>query len=267
MKDNKQEIIMLVAGSFIIFNLLTKSKTKSKTSTLENNKTETSKTEVSKNDEVYDVQKENESEESNFDEKDEAENLSDPSDNNVNPNAGFFVPNPSKSSSSYNVGFIPNPSKNQQTSNPKFQITPGVYTPPTKPLNKPNSVGGVKQNQVSGIQKIIIKSKPTPGYFYRPTKNDNAYSDPLLKIAVSAYNLYNIPDNVILTYSRQINKAPYNIRFQHRTSPNYLPYNKQVDTSMVYGTVEEQFNNPEQGSIREGWEYPVIYLPLEEEFF
>lgn len=261
MKDNNQEIIMLVAGSFIIFNLLTKSKSKSKTSA------SNLKNEVSKNDEVYDVQKENESEKPNFDEKDEGENLSDPSDDNVNPNVGFFVPNPSKSSGSYNVGFIPNPSKNQQTSNSKFQINPGVYTPPTKPLNKPNSVGGLKQNQTSDIQKIIIKSKPTPGYFYRPNKTDNFYSDPLLKIAVNTYGLYNIPDNVILTYSRQINKTPYNIRFQHRVSPNYLPYNKQVDTSMVYGTLEEQFNNPEQGSIREGWEYPVIYLPLEEEFF
>lgn len=139
----------------------------------------------------------------------------------------------------------------------------GILTP----KNTPNKgTFGLKSNPLSAYNKIIVKKVATPGYFYKISLNDSMYSDPLMKIAVVAYGLMNVPDNVILNYSRQLNANDYNIRFQHYLSNNYLPFNKRIDTSPVYGTLKQQFDDSAQGSYRKGNNFPTIYIPLEDEF-
>lgn len=140
-------------------------------------------------------------------------------------------------------------------------------------LNNPNSpklenIGtfGLKSNPVSAYNQIIVKKVATPGYFYKVSINDSMYPDPLIKIAVVAYGLMNIPDNVMLSYARQLNANEYNIRFQHFFSNDYAPYNKKIDTSPVYGTLKQQFEDDVQGSYMKGNNFPYLYIPLESEF-
>ncbi len=140
-------------------------------------------------------------------------------------------------------------------------------------LNNPNSpklgnIGtfGLKSNPISAYNQIIVKKVATPGYFYKVSINDSMYPDPLIKIAVVAYGLMNIPDNVMLSYARQLNANEYNIRFQHFFSNDYAPYNKKIDTAPVYGTLKQQFEDNTQGSYMKGNNFPYLYIPVESEF-
>lgn len=254
---------ILLGGGLLALYFLNKKPTKSTSQTKtikEFEKTEEENSEE-KPDEIYEISEPENSEEQKLNE------INVPSEDPKNSGSymGTFVPGSQKSGSLQKLGsFGIKQATLGSVENRRITVR-RITTNKSSGAGK-SQLGSLKGKEVPATQKIIIKSKPTPGYFYRPTKWDGYYEDPLLKIAVTAYELYNIPDNVILTYSNQINKHPYNIRFQHVASKNYLPYNKRVDVSAVYGTLEEQVNNPEQGSIREGWEYPVIYLPTEEEF-
>ncbi len=182
------------------------------------------------------------------------------------PNANPINPNP-KPKPNESTSPIPPKSQDPKSDNSQNQDFDIGY------LNlNPNSqtINGLKNNPTPTYKTIIVKAKATPGFYYQPTSTDNYYGDPLLEIAVDAYGLLNLPENVILTYARQINKVPYNIRFQHVLSTNYLPYNKRLDTSKVYGTLEQQFNDPVQGAIyavKKGFQSPFIYIPLEKDFF
>lgn len=125
---------------------------------------------------------------------------------------------------------------------------------------------GLKSNPISAYNQIVVKKVATPGYFYKVSINDTMYPDPLIKIAVVVYGLMNIPDNVMLSYARQLNANEYNIRFQHFFSNDYAPYNKKIDTSPVYGTLRQQFEDDVQGSYMKGNNFPYLYIPLESEF-
>ena len=174
----------------------------------------------------------------------------------VDPNSIKFQPN-----NSNNTGSLG--SLNSSNSNSNTGLNFGILTPKNFP-NKGNF--GLKSNPIPAFNKIVVKKVATPGYFYKISLNDSMYPDPLMKVAVVAYGLMNIPDNVILTYSRQLNTNDYNIRFQHYFSNDYLPFNKRIDTTPVYGTLKQQFDDSAQGSYRKGNNFPTIYIPLEDEF-
>lgn len=174
----------------------------------------------------------------------------------VDPNSIKFQPN-----NSNNTGSLG--SLNSSNSNSNTGLNFGILTPKNFP-NKGNF--GLKSNPIPAFNKIVVKKVATPGYFYKISLNDSMYPDPLMKVAVVAYGLMNIPDNVILTYSRQLNANDYNIRFQHYFSNDYLPFNKRIDTTPVYGTLKQQFDDSAQGSYRKGNNFPTIYIPLEDEF-
>lgn len=256
--SSNNTILLLGGGLIAAYFLTKKSPTKPKTKDSDKEK---------KEDEIYQIEVPKNSEEGDSDYPDYEK----PSEsNNEDPNET------SKGSFGLIPGFVPN--QNNQTVKPfqKPESNQGIgsgldpYLPDPNIPKPPISLGGLKQVNVPAYKTIIVKAKPTPGYYYRPNSTDNYYPDPLLKIAVNAYGLLNVPENVILTYARQINKVPYNIRFQHVNSANYLPYNKRLDTSKIYGTLKQQFNDPAQGAIRavkNGFEYPVIFIPPESDFF
>ncbi len=179
----------------------------------------------------------------------------------VDPNSIQFQPN--KPNNNGSLGSLNSFGSNASGSNNSNIGLNGILTP----KNTPNKgTFGLKSNSIPAFNKIIVKKVATPGYFYKISLNDSMYPDPLMKVAVVAYGLMNIPDNVILTYSRQLNANDYNIRFQHYFSNDYLPFNKRIDTTPVYGTLKQQFDDSAQGSYRKGNNFPTIYIPLEDEF-
>lgn len=252
MKNNN--IIILIAGSLAAFHLLTKKSAKSQS---QSNKLEDSK-----------IIPTNPESEANLESESEPNPESEPTPEN-NPNVMGFVPNPMPANpiNPQQGLFIPNPAK-PSINGSQIGSLKGNKIPVPPPIQG-SQLGGLKYNEIP-LNKIIIKSKPTPGYFYRPNATDNLYEDPLLKIAAAAYGLVFVPNDVILTYAHQINKAPYNIRFQHVSSQNYFPYIKRVDTSKAYGSLKQQFNDSAQGALlanKNKLEYPVLWIPEEKDFF
>lgn len=253
MKNNN--IIILIAGSLAAFHLLTKKSAKSQS------QSNIRKLEASEDSQDLEATPANPKSEP------EPEPESEPNPEN-NPNVMGFVPNPMPSNpiNPQQGLFIPNPTKPINGS--QIGSLKGNKIPVPPPVQG-SQLGELKYNEIP-LNKIIIKSKPTPGYFYRPNATDNLYEDPLLKIAADAYGLVFVPNNVILTYAHQINKSPYNIRFQHVSSQNYSPYNKRVDTSKAYGSLKQQFNDSAQGALlanKNKLEYPVLWIPEEKDFF
>ena len=179
----------------------------------------------------------------------------------VDPNSIKFQPNNSNNTGS--LGSLNSSNSNSNSTTNVSGSNFGILTPKNTPSK---GTFGLKSNPISAYNKIVVKKVATPGYFYKISLNDSMYPDPLMKVTVVAYGLMNIPDNVILTYSRQLNANDYNIRFQHFYTNDYLPFNKRIDTTPVYGTLKQQFDDSAQGSYRKGNNFPTIYIPLEDEF-
>lgn len=172
-----------------------------------------------------------------------------------------------KQNYSFNPGGIKGNITNPNVNNPKSSQFGLVSNVPSNSLKLENiGTFGLKSNPISAYNQIIVKKVATPGYFYKVSINDTMYPDPLIKIAVVAYGLMNVPDNVMLAFARQLNANEYNIRFQHYFTSDYAPYNKRIDTAPVYGTLKQQFEDNTQGSYMKGNNFPYLYIPLESEF-